>query len=69
MKKMRIRKLNLDSNPELLIPKSMLLTIRVYGGSWVAQSVGRPTLAQVMISWFMVWSPVSLWKCYLRSVC
>ena len=28
-------------------------------GAWVAQSVKRPTLAQVMISWFMSLSPVS----------
>ena len=28
-------------------------------GAWVAQSVGRPTSAQVMISWFMSLSPAS----------
>ena len=28
-----------------------------YGGAWVAQSVKRPTLAQVMISWFVSSSP------------
>ena len=28
-------------------------------GTWVAQSVKRPTSAQVMISWFMSWSPAS----------
>ena len=33
--------------------------INVYWGAWVAQSVKRPTLAQVMISWFLSWSPVS----------
>ena len=27
-------------------------------GAWVAHSVERPTLAQVMISWFMSLSPV-----------
>ena len=29
-------------------------------GTWVAQSVKRPTLAQVMISWFVGSSPLSL---------
>ena len=29
------------------------------GGTWVAQSVKRWTLAQVMILWFMDWSPTS----------
>ena len=28
-------------------------------GTWVAQSVERPTSAQVMISWFVSSSPVS----------
>ena len=28
-------------------------------GAWVAQSVGHPTLAQVMISGSVSWSPVS----------
>ena len=28
-------------------------------GAWVAQSVKRPTLAQVMISWFLGSSPAS----------
>ena len=28
-------------------------------GTWVAQSVERPTSAQVMISWFMGSSPMS----------
>ena len=28
-------------------------------GAWVAQSVGRPTSAQVMISWFVSLSPTS----------
>ena len=28
-----------------------------HGGPWVAHSVGRPTSAQVMISWFMGSSP------------
>ena len=28
-------------------------------GAWVAQSVKRPTSAQVMISWFMDLSPAS----------
>ena len=27
--------------------------------AWVAQSVGRPTLAQVMVSWYMGLSPTS----------
>ena len=27
---------------------------RVLGGTWVAQSVKRLTLAQVMISWFVI---------------
>ena len=26
-------------------------------GAWVARSVKRPTLAQVLISWFVSWSP------------
>ena len=30
-----------------------------FGGAWVAQSVGRSTLPQVMISWFMGLSPPS----------
>ena len=28
-------------------------------GAWVAQSAEPPTLAQVMISWFVSWSPAS----------
>ena len=28
-------------------------------GAWVAQSVKPPTSAQVMISWFVGWSPAS----------
>ena len=28
-------------------------------GTWVAQSVKRPTLAQIMVSWFVSLSPMS----------
>ena len=35
-----------------------ILEIQVRG-AWVAQSVGRPTLTQVMVSWFVSSSPVS----------
>ena len=31
----------------------------VTGGTWVTQWVKQPTLTQVMISWFVVSSPVS----------
>ena len=31
----------------------------MFWGAWVAQSVEHPTLAQVMISWFMSSSPAS----------
>ena len=37
----------------------MLFKTMWFGGTWVAQSVQDPTLAQVMISWFMSLSPVS----------
>ena len=30
----------------------------IYRGAWVAQSVGHPTSAQVMVSWFVSSSPV-----------
>ena len=36
----------------------MLLKSSMVGGAWVAQSVERPTSAQVMISWLMGSSPV-----------
>ena len=38
-----------------------MLTFKKYnvGGTWVAQSVERPTLAQVMISQFVSLSPTS----------
>ena len=32
---------------------------KTYWGAWVAQSVGRPTSTQIMISWFMSSSPAS----------
>ena len=35
------------------------LKIRKFRGTWVAQSVKRPTSAQVMISRFVSWSPTS----------
>ena len=38
---------------------SALLRIVKNRGAWVAQSVERPTSAQVMISWFMSLSPTS----------
>ena len=31
----------------------------LFRGAWMAQSVKHPTSAQVTISWFMGWSPVS----------
>ena len=33
------------------------LKVELYWGAWVAQSVERPTSAQVMISWFISLSP------------
>lgn len=35
----------------------LLLKITLTRGTWVAQSVERPTLAQVMILWFTSSSP------------
>ena len=37
----------------------LLKSVQWAGGAWVAQSVKRPTLAQVMISWFVSSSPTS----------
>ena len=39
--------------------KSVSAYIKKERGTWVAQSVGRPTSAQVMISWSMGLSPAS----------
>ena len=33
--------------------------MQIYWGSWVAQPVKPPTVAQVMISWFMSLRPTS----------
>ena len=49
-------------SPFLFIPLSHAWLKKNYvllGGAWVAQSVERPTSAQVMISWFMGSSPAS----------
>ena len=39
--------------------KNIFILIVTFWGTWVAQSVRCPTLAQVMISWFMSSSPAS----------
>ena len=39
-----------------------------YGGAWVAQLVGRPTSAQVMISQFVSSSPTSGWLLSARGL-
>ena len=44
------------SGPPYLVPN---LRKRVFGGAWVAQSVKRPTSAQIMISRFVSSSPAS----------
>ena len=36
-------------------------------GSWVAQSVKRATSAQVMISWFVSWNPMSCSRLSVQS--
>ena len=40
-------------------PRQLCLKVEKVGGTWVAHSVKHPTWAQVMISWFVGWSPVS----------
>ena len=40
---------------------------RIYRGAWAAQSVKHPTLAQVMNSWFVGWSP--MWGSANSSEC
>ena len=37
---------------------NLSLTLTSPRGAWVTQSVKHPTSAQVMISWFVGWSPV-----------
>ena len=54
MKKVRVA----DRNRKRL-PTSVIKTSSDYGGAWVAQSVGHPTSAQVMISRYMSSSPMS----------
>ena len=48
-----------DENHDMTINILKLKYDIVFWGSWVAESVERPTSAQVMISWFVGSSPTS----------
>ena len=60
-KQLKVSAIYQNCSPLLKNHKRQLFWIlfNVYGGSWVAQSVERPTSAQVMTSQFVGSSPIS----------